>query len=130
MELDKNFDNDDKMNEEEMNQIIKYISDLDFDKYQKDLEIREAFQLLKNKIKKEEKEKQILTETNGDNSIKQTVKNKEIEDLSINQQQEASSIQEEEKKPLKELTDEEKIMMEQNWNSSVINYNNNLDKCS
>ena len=44
--------------EEEMKGIINYINTWDFEKYQRDLEVREALLLLRHKMKEEEKEKE------------------------------------------------------------------------
>lgn len=52
-EAKDNILNEEDMNEEEMNKILEYINSLDYDKYVRDLEIREAFQLIKNKMLKE-----------------------------------------------------------------------------
>ncbi len=46
-----------EISEEEMKNIINYINSLDYEKYEKDMEVREALLLLKNKMKKEEEEK-------------------------------------------------------------------------
>ena len=43
--------------ENEMDDIIKYINGLSFEQYQKDMEIKEALQLIKSKMIKEEEEK-------------------------------------------------------------------------
>lgn len=125
---EREIDNDDIKDEDDMNNIIKYINDLDYDKYQRDLEIREAFHLLKNKMEKEEKEKTKLTETNDNELIKLTETNKDRDDKGnepIDKQEEPLTMQEE-KNPIRELTDNEKQILEQNWNTSVRIYNNIL----
>ena len=66
------------MPEEDMKNIINYINKLDYDKYAKDMEIREALQLIKNKMEREAHDKQELTQkVEGTNKvINETEKNK------------------------------------------------------
>ena len=61
-----------------MKNIINYINKLDYDKYAKDMEIREALQLIKNKMEREAHDKQELTQkVEGTNKvINETEKNK------------------------------------------------------
>ena len=56
---------DDDLNENEnIEDVINYLNGLDYDKYCKDMEIREALTLLKNKIDKEKEEKDKEEEKN------------------------------------------------------------------
>jgi len=54
---------DDGINKEDINNIVDYLTNLDFEKYSRDMEIREALMVLKTKMDKDqeikEKEKQI-----------------------------------------------------------------------
>ena len=54
---------------ENINDILNYLNGLDYDKYCKDMEIREALTLLKNKMDKELKEKEIEDEKNNNNDL-------------------------------------------------------------
>jgi hypothetical protein len=45
------FDKDD--NEDEVNNLLNFVNNLDYEKYAKDLEIREALYLIKNKVEKD-----------------------------------------------------------------------------
>jgi len=55
-----NFDASDEENDEK---LLKFMENLDYDKYVKNLEVREALYLLKNKVEKE-KEKNNVVEQN------------------------------------------------------------------
>ena len=48
---------DDDLNKEDIDEIVDYLKDLDYEKYAHDMEIREALELLKSKMKKDEEEK-------------------------------------------------------------------------
>ena len=57
-------DDDEKMDEAEMKDVLGYINSLDYEKYAKDMEIREALQLIKNKMEKDkEEQKEPVTNT-------------------------------------------------------------------
>lgn len=47
---------DDEKDNEEFEEIVDYLNQLDFEKYKRDNEIREALQLIKSKMEKEKKE--------------------------------------------------------------------------
>jgi hypothetical protein len=55
-------ENDDEIKKEDINNIVDYLTNLDFEKYSRDMEIREALMVLKTKMDKDqeikEKEKQ------------------------------------------------------------------------
>lgn len=53
IEQDNPLITESNIDEEEMNKIIGYIGNLDYEKYARDLEIREALQLIKNKMDQE-----------------------------------------------------------------------------
>ena len=57
-------DDEEKMDEAEMKDVLGYINSLDYEKYAKDMEIREALQLIKNKMEKDkEEQKEPITNT-------------------------------------------------------------------
>ena len=60
------FLEEDLEDNENINDILNYLNGLDYDKYCKDMEIREALTLLKNKMDKELKEKEIEKNNNND----------------------------------------------------------------
>ena len=138
------LENKDEISEEEMNEIINYISNWDYKKYERDMEVREAFQLLKNKmIKEEKKNEQKLKELRKkekneeienkklNESLEENIeKNNNLENETLNDQQiikennNNENINEENlintnNNINKELTEEEKLRLEKNWNNSV-----------
>jgi hypothetical protein len=60
---------DDLEENENIDDVINYLNGLDYDKYCKDMEIREALSLLKNKMDKELEEKKIEEEKNKNKVI-------------------------------------------------------------
>ena len=137
-EIKENFTNADNVNnniniddqpepeitESEMKEIIDFINNWDYEKYERDSEVREALLLLRSKMKKEEEEKaQQLKE----------LRIKEKNEI-INNQNDNDNIEEEEEnqndnlytsdqinnnKINVELSEKEKEMLEKNWNSST-----------
>ena len=137
-EIKENFTNADNVNnniniddqpepeitESEMKEIIDFINNWDYEKYERDSEVREALLLLRSKMKKEEEEKaQQLKE----------LRIKEKNEI-INNQINNDNIEEEENqndnlytpdqinnnnKINVELSEKEKEMLEKNWNSST-----------
>ena len=137
-EIKENFTNEDNVNnniniddqpepeitESEMKEIIDFINNWDYEKYERDSEVREALLLLRSKMKKEEEEKaQQLKE----------LRIKEKNEI-INNQINNDNIEEEENqydnlytpdqinnnnKINVELSEKEKEMLEKNWNSST-----------
>lgn len=122
-----------EISEEEMKSIINYINTWDFEKYQRDLEVREALLLLRHKMKEEEKEKEkqfnllkkketIIPDKNINNDNNQknikVLEEEKLEpdnknnDISIN-----NNINENVFKD--ELSEKEKELLEKNWNSST-----------
>ena len=137
-EIKENFTNEDNVNnniniddqpepeitESEMKEIIDFINNWDYEKYERDSEVREALLLLRSKMKKEEEEKaQQLKE----------LRIKEKNEI-INNQIDNDHIEEKENqndniyipdqinnnnKINVELSEKEKEMLEKNWNSST-----------
>ena len=115
-----NIDNlpEPEITENEMKEIIDFINNWDYEKYERDSEVREALLLLRSKMKKEEEEKaqQLeelrIKEKNAiiNNNIKEENKNDNIyiEDQSKNNN-----------KVNIELSEQEKEILEKNWNSST-----------
>ena len=60
---------EDDLDTENIDEVINYLNGLDYDKYCKDMEIREALTLLKNKMDKELEEKKIEEEKNKNKVI-------------------------------------------------------------
>ena len=118
--LNHNIDNlpEPEITENEMKEIIDFINNWDYEKYERDSEVREALLLLRSKMKKEEEEKaQQLKEVRIkeiiaiiNNNIKEENKNDNIyiEDQSKNNN-----------KVNIELSEQEKEILEKNWNSST-----------
>ena len=117
--------------EEEMKNIINYINNWDYEKYERDLEVREALLLLRNKMKKDEqKEKEQFNELNRkENIILETKMNNEKEN--IKNYFEKEKIEQDNKNYTKynennninlfkdDLSDKEKELLEKNWNCST-----------
>ena len=92
---------DDLYENENIDDVINYLNDLDYDKYCKDMEIREALTLLKNKIDKEKEEKDKEGEKN---------KNKIIIE-GVEQNKDDKNEKEEDKKNSNEENIEKKIIL-------------------
>ena len=121
-----------EISEEEMKNIINYINTLDFEKYQRDMEVREALLLLRNKMKQEEEEKQ---KNINDLKMKENQNNEQIlnkdNSKDIRNYFEEEKIEEDNKYFTKynesnntnifkdELSEKEKEILEKNWNSST-----------
>lgn len=135
---DEDEDFRDRITENEMNDIIAYINSWDYEKYQRDKEIREAFQLLKSKMIKDEKEKEKElkklkkieqnytlsgVKTNQNENIEENInyiENNNNYDINITNNNNNNEEQiNNDKKEIKELTNEEKIILEKNWNNST-----------
>ena len=135
---DEDEDYTNRITENEMNDIIAYINSWDYEKYQRDKEIREAFQLLKSKMIKDEKEKEKElkklkkieqnytlsgVKKNQNENIEENInyiENNNNYDINItnninNNEEQINN----DKKEIKELTNEEKIILEKNWNNST-----------
>ena len=117
--------------EEEMKNIINYINTWDYEKYERDSEVREALLLLRTKMKQEEEEREkklnelkrkenIISETNinnGDENNKIDFKEEKIEmdKNNMTDYNDNSNIN-----VFKdELSEKEKEMLEKNWKAST-----------
>ena len=134
---DEDEDYTNRITENEMNDIIAYINSWDYEKYQRDKEIREAFQLLKSKMIKDEKEKEKElkklkkieqnytlsgVKTNQNENIEENInyiENNNNYDINITNNNNNEEQINNDKKEIKELTNEEKIILEKNWNNST-----------
>jgi hypothetical protein len=109
---------DDEIKKEDINNIVDYLTNLDFEKYSRDMEIREALMVLKTKMDKDqeikEKEKQIEKD-------KVTIiedNNKTENDLHNNQQtlydaKVINTIEEPKTKEIREIKEPKEIIDEQ-----------------
>ena len=109
---------DDGINKEDINNIVDYLTNLDFEKYSRDMEIREALMVLKTKMDKDqeikEKEKQI--EKDKVTTIEDN--NKTENDLQNNQQtlydaKVINTIEEPKTKEIREIKEPKEIIDEQ-----------------
>ena len=117
--------------EEEMKNIINYINTWDYEKYERDSEVREALLLLRTKMKQEEEEREkklnelkrkenIISETNinnGDENNKIDFKEEKIEmdKNNMTDYNDNSNIN-----VFKdELSEKEKELLEKNWKTST-----------
>ena len=137
---DEDEDYTNRITENEMNDIIAYINSWDYEKYQRDKEIREAFQLLKSKMIKDEKEKEKElnklkkieqnytlsgVKMNQNENVDENINYRENDNnynLNININNDDNNNEDllnNNKKEIKELTNEEKIILEKNWNNST-----------
>ena len=117
--------------EEEMKGIINYINTWDFEKQQRDLEVREALLLLRNKMKEEEKKKEKqLNDLKKKESIipnpdinKDNNKNSKIfeeEKIEADNENNTQNINNNNINVFKDdLSEKEKEILEKNWNSST-----------
>ena len=117
--------------EEEMKNIINYINTWDYEKYERDSEVREALLLLRTKMKQEEEEREkklnelkrkenIISETNinnGDENNKIDFKEEKIEvdkkNMTIYNDNSNINVFKD------ELSEKEKEMLEKNWKTST-----------
>ena len=114
---------DDEINKEDINNIVDYLTNLDFEKYSRDMEIKEALMVLKTKMDKDqeikEKEKQIKDEKTtiiSENNINSD--NKAEKDLQNNQQtlykgKVINNIEEIKSKEIKEIKEPKEIIDEE-----------------
>ena len=110
-----------EISENEMKEIIDFINNWDYEKYERDSEVREALLLLRSKMKQEEKEKEqkleelrikenneAVNKINGGEMKEEEIKEDiYIEDKSNNNKNNV------------ELSEQEKEILEKNWNSST-----------
>ena len=113
-----------EITESEMKEIIDFINNWDYEKYERDSEVREALLLLRSKMKKEEEEKaqqlkelrikeknEIINNQNDNDNIEE--KENQNDNLYIPDQINNNN------KINVELSEKEKEMLEKNWNSST-----------
>ena len=113
-----------EISEKEMKEIIDFINNWDYEKYERDSEVREALLLLRNKMKQEEKEKEKKLEElrlkeksdklNNKNEDNEIYKEEEIEDGNKNNDEIQNN-----NKVNNVLSEQEKEILEKNWNSST-----------
>ena len=104
---------DDGINKEDINNIVDYLTNLDFEKYSRDMEIREALMVLKTKMDKDqeikEKEKQIekdkVTIIEDNNKTENDLQNTKV----INTIEEPKEKERKEIKEPKEIIDEQEL---------------------
>ena len=137
-EIKENFTNADNVNnniniddqpepeitESEMKEIIDFINNWDYEKYERDSEVREALLLLRSKMKQEEKEKEKKLEElrrkekndklNNKNEDDEIYKEEDIEDGNKYNDEIQNN-----NKVIPELSEQEKELLEKNWNSST-----------
>ena len=85
---------DDLDENENIDDVINYLNGLDYDKYCKDMEIREALSLLKNKMDKELEEKKLEEEKNKNKVIIEGVEEEKEEDKKEENEEENEKNQE------------------------------------
>ena len=120
-----------EITEEEMKSIINYINNWDYEKYERDLEVREALLLLRDKMKKDEKEKEkqfnelkrkeSLTSEKRDHKEEENIKNY-FEEEKIEQDNKYYTKYNENNNInvfKDELSEQEKEFLEKNWNRST-----------
>jgi len=113
-----------EITENEMKEIIDCIKNWDYEKFERDSEVREALLLLRSKMKKEEEEKaqqlkelrikeknEIINNQNDNDNIEE--KENQNDNLYIPDQINNNN------KINVELSEKEKEMLEKNWNSST-----------
>ena len=120
LNLEENNDGID-INKEDINNIVDYLTNLDFEKYSRDMEIKEALMVLKTKMDKDQelKEKEIQMNEDKVTIIEgNTINNKKSEDLQNNPQElskekNINTIKENEKKEIKEIKEPKEIIDEE-----------------
>ena len=112
-----------EITENEMKEIIDFINNWDYEKYERDSEVREALLLLRSKMKKEEEEKaQQLKELRikeKNEIINNQIDNEQIEEKENQNDNIYIPDQINNNKINVELSEKEKEMLEKNWNSST-----------
>ena len=113
---------DEDINKEDINNIVEYLQNLDFDKYSRDMEIKEALMVLKTKMDKdqeikekeeqEEKDKITIIEDNNNKSNNKKEEEPENAQQTIYKERKINQIEEKkniEIKEPKEIIDEEEV---------------------
>lgn len=111
--------------ENEMDDIIKFINGLSFEQYQKDMEIKEALQLIKSKMIKEEEDKQQRMKEEYQQEINQSIL---LGNKDYNNEQNSKEIINKEltQDKTNQQTKEDIGVLESNWNNSVRQSSNRL----
>ena len=117
--------------EEEMKNIINYINTWDYEKYERDSEVREALLLLRTKMKQEEeeREKKLNELKRKENIISETNINNGDEGNKIDSKEEKIDVDQKNMTVINdnnninvfrdELSEKEKEMLEKNWKTST-----------
>ena len=113
-----------EISENEMKEIIDFINNWDYEKYERDSEVREALLLLRNKMKQEEKEKDKKFEElrKKEKNDKKNNINKDddiYKEEDIKDDNKYNDEIENKNKVNIELSEQEKEILEKNWNSST-----------
>lgn len=121
-----------EISEEEMKSIINYINTWDYEKYERDMEVREALLLLRNKMKQEEEEKErqinelrkqenLIPESDIKKDKTEKIKNYfEKENIEIDNKYLTKYTDNNNLNIFKdELSENEKEKLEKNWNRST-----------
>lgn len=111
--------------ENEMDDIIKFINGLSFEQYQKDMEIKEALQLIKSKMIKEEEDKQQRMKEEYQQEINQSILLGNKDYNNEQNSKEISNIEQTQDKT-NQQTKEDIGVLESNWNNSVRQSSNRL----
>ena len=74
----------DEINKNEINDIVSYLNNLDYEKYNRDMEIKEALELLKSKMIKEKEEKEANNNNNEQNNKEEIKENNNNENNNNN----------------------------------------------
>ena len=109
---------DDGINKEDINNIVDYLTNLDFEKYSRDMEIREALMVLKTKMDKDQEIKEKEKQIEKDKVIIIEDNNKTENDLQNNQQtlydaKVVNTIEEPKTKEIREIKEPKEIIDEQ-----------------
>ena len=113
-----------EISENEMKEIIDFINNWDYEKYERDSEVREALLLLRSKMKQEEKEKDKKFEElrKKEKNDKKNNINKDddiYKEEDIKDDNKYNDEIENKNKVNIELSEQEKEILEKNWNNST-----------
>ena len=113
-----------EISENEMKEIIEFINNWDYEKYERDSEVREALLLLRSKMKEEEKEKDKKFEElrKKEKNDKKNNINKDddiYKEEDIKDDNKYNDEIENKNKVNIELSEQEKEILEKNWNNST-----------
>ncbi len=109
---------DDGINKEDINNIVDYLTNLDFEKYSRDMEIREALMVLKTKMDKDQETKEKEKQIEKDKVTIIEDNNKTENDLQNNQQtlydaKVINTIEEPKTKEIREIKEPKEIIDEE-----------------